>query len=67
MCLAGVEVIVVEGFECIYCINLVGMGVLLLEFKLGVNCYLLVFDGIELFDVVGEIRFGVDLVLVVIR
>ena len=31
--LAGVEVIAAEGFERIHCTNLVGMGVLLLQFE----------------------------------
>ncbi len=37
MRLAGVEAIVAEGFERIHRTNLIGMGVLPLEFKAGVN------------------------------
>ncbi len=52
--LAGVEVIVAEGFERIHRTNLVGMGVLPLEFKAGVNRKTLNLDGTETFDVVGD-------------
>src|SRR6056300_442577 len=52
--LAGVEVIVAEGFERIHRTNLVGMGVLPLEFKPGENRVVLGLDGTETFDVIGE-------------
>ncbi|WP_175653741.1 Fe/S-dependent 2-methylisocitrate dehydratase AcnD [Pseudomonas sp. Marseille-P9899] len=52
--LAGVEAIVAEGFERIHRTNLVGMGVLPLEFKPGVDRKTLGLDGSELYDVVGE-------------
>ncbi len=52
--LAGVEAIVAEGFERIHRTNLVGMGVLPLEFKPGVNRLTLGIDGTETFDVQGE-------------
>jgi len=52
--LAGVEVIVAEGFERIHRTNLIGMGVMPLEFKPGVNRLTLGIDGSETFDVVGE-------------
>jgi aconitate hydratase len=52
--LAGVEVIVAEGFERIHRTNLVGMGVLPLEFQPGVNRLTLGIDGTETFDVIGE-------------
>jgi aconitate hydratase len=45
--LAGVEAIVAEGFERIHRTNLVGMGVLPLEFKPGVNRLTLALDGTE--------------------
>ncbi|MCX8804769.1 aconitate hydratase AcnA, partial [Vibrio parahaemolyticus] len=51
--LAGVEAIVAEGFERIHRTNLVGMGVLPLQFKPGVNRNTLELDGTELYDVVG--------------
>jgi aconitate hydratase len=52
--LAGVEAIVAEGFERIHRTNLVGMGVLPLEFKPGVDRHTLGIDGTETFDVLGE-------------
>ena len=52
--LAGVEAIVAEGFERIHRTNLVGMGVLPLEFKPGTNRLTLGIDGTETYDVVGE-------------
>ncbi|TOP48418.1 Fe/S-dependent 2-methylisocitrate dehydratase AcnD [Vibrio parahaemolyticus] len=65
--LAGVEAIVAEGFERIHRTNLVGMGVLPLQFKPGVNRNTLELDGSELYDVVGEIKPGADLALVITR
>lgn len=65
--LAGVEAIVAEGFERIHRTNLVGMGVLPLQFKEGVNRQSLMLDGTELYDVIGEIKPGTDLALVVTR
>ncbi|MDF5536936.1 Fe/S-dependent 2-methylisocitrate dehydratase AcnD [Vibrio parahaemolyticus] len=65
--LAGVEAIVAEGFERIHRTNLVGMGVLPLQFKPGVNRNTLELDGTELYDVVGEIKPGADLTLVITR
>ncbi|MCD5980453.1 Fe/S-dependent 2-methylisocitrate dehydratase AcnD [Pseudomonas quasicaspiana] len=52
--LAGVEAIAAEGFERIHRTNLVGMGVLPLEFKPGVDRHTLGIDGSETYDVVGE-------------
>ncbi len=51
--LAGVEVIAAEGFERIHRTNLVGMGVLPLEFEKGITRQTLGIDGTETFDVVG--------------
>jgi 2-methylcitrate dehydratase (2-methyl-trans-aconitate forming) len=65
--LAGVEVIVAEGFERIHRTNLVGMGVLPLEFKPGVNRKTLAIDGTETFDVVGERTPRATLSLVINR
>ncbi|MCA0935896.1 Fe/S-dependent 2-methylisocitrate dehydratase AcnD [Vibrio alginolyticus] len=65
--LAGVEAIVAEGFERIHRTNLVGMGVLPLQFKSGDNRNTLELDGTELYDVVGEIKPGADLALVITR
>ena len=65
--LAGVEAIVAEGFERIHRTNLVGMGVLPLEFKPGVNRLTLGIDGTETFDVIGERTPRADLTLVIHR
>lgn len=51
--LAGVEAIVAEGFERIHRTNLVGMGVLPLEFQPGTNRLTLNIDGTEVFSVLG--------------
>jgi 2-methylcitrate dehydratase (2-methyl-trans-aconitate forming) len=65
--LAGVEVIVAEGFERIHRTNLVGMGVLPLEFKAGVNRKTLALDGTEVFDVTGERKARREVTLVIHR
>ena len=65
--LAGVEAIAAEGFERIHRTNLIGMGVLPLEFKPGVNRKTLGLDGTESYDVVGERKPRADLTLVVHR
>ncbi|USD23434.1 Fe/S-dependent 2-methylisocitrate dehydratase AcnD [Microbulbifer variabilis] len=52
--LAGVEAIAAEGFERIHRTNLIGMGVLPLEFKPGTTRETLGIDGTESFDVIGE-------------
>ncbi|WP_140626513.1 Fe/S-dependent 2-methylisocitrate dehydratase AcnD [Methylibium rhizosphaerae] len=65
--LAGVEAIVAEGFERIHRTNLIGMGVLPLEFKPGVNRKTLGIDGTETFDVVGERTPRATLTLVIHR
>jgi aconitase A len=65
--LAGVEAIVAEGFERIHRTNLVGMGVLPLEFKSGTTRKTLNIDGTETFDVVGERTPRADLTLIIRR
>ncbi|WP_416048697.1 Fe/S-dependent 2-methylisocitrate dehydratase AcnD [Cupriavidus basilensis] len=65
--LAGVEAIVAEGFERIHRTNLVGMGVLPLEFKPGVNRTTLGIDGTETYDVIGERTPRCELTLVIHR
>ena len=65
--LAGVEVIVAEGFERIHRTNLVGMGVLPLEFKAGMDRKTFGFDGTELYSVIGNIAPRSTLTLVVER
>ena len=53
--LAGVEAIVAEGFERIHRTNLIGMGVLPLEFKAGETRKTYAIDGTETFDVEGTL------------
>ena len=65
--LAGVEVIVAEGFERIHRTNLVGMGVLPVEFKPGTTRLTLGLDGTETYDIEGEISPRCELILVVNR
>ena len=65
--LAGVEVIAAEGFERIHRTNLIGMGVLPLEFKAGVTRLTLKLDGTETYDVIGERKPRTDLNLVIHR
>lgn len=63
--LAGVEAIVAEGFERIHRTNLIGMGVLPLEFKAGTTRITLGLDGTENYDVIGDISPRCDLTLVI--
>ncbi|MDH1576083.1 Fe/S-dependent 2-methylisocitrate dehydratase AcnD [Pseudomonas sp. GD03746] len=65
--LAGVEAIVAEGFERIHRTNLVGMGVLPLEFLPGTDRKTLGLDGSETYDVAGERKPRATLTLVVTR
>ena len=65
--LAGVEAIVAEGFERIHRTNLIGMGVLPLEFMPGTDRKTLGLDGTETYDVVGERTPRATLTLVVRR
>jgi aconitate hydratase len=65
--LAGVEAIVAEGFERIHRTNLIGMGVLPLEFKPGTNRKTLALDGTETYDVIGKRTPRADLTLVIHR
>ena len=67
MRLAGVEAIVAEGFERIHRTNLVGMGVLPLEFKPGTNRKTLGIDGRETFDVIGARTPRATLTLAITR
>lgn len=65
--LAGVETVVAEGFERIHRTNLIGMGVLPLEFKPGTTRLTLGLDGTETFDVEGDLEPRADLTLVIHR
>ncbi|MES9830004.1 MAG: Fe/S-dependent 2-methylisocitrate dehydratase AcnD [Candidatus Thiodiazotropha sp.] len=65
--LAGVEAILAEGFERIHRTNLVGMGVLPLEFKQGENRHTYAIDGTETFDVAGKPKPRTELTVVMRR
>ncbi len=65
--LAGVEAIAAEGFERIHRTNLVGMGVLPLEFQPGTTRLTLAIDGTETFDVIGERTPRATLTLIINR
>ena len=51
--LLGVRAVIAEAFERIHRSNLVGMGVLPLQFAEGINRKTLALDGSELFDIIG--------------
>jgi len=65
--LAGVEAIVAEGFERIHRTNLIGMGVLPLQFRPGQTRKTFAIDGSETFDVIGKHTPGAELTLVIHR
>jgi len=65
--LAGVEAIVAEGFERIHRTNLVGMGVMPLQFEEGTTRHTLKLDGTETYDVEGKPAPGAVLILVIHR
>ncbi|NBA93676.1 Fe/S-dependent 2-methylisocitrate dehydratase AcnD [Pseudomonas sp. R5(2019)] len=65
--LAGVEAIAAEGFERIHRTNLIGMGVLPMEFKPGTTRKTLGLDGTETYDVIGQRTPRTTLTLVVHR
>lgn len=69
--LLGIKAVVVESFERIHRSNLVGMGVLPLQFKEGENASTLKLDGTETFDLTGlesgEVRPRQDVKLTIHR
>jgi len=65
--LAGVEVIVAEGFERIHRTNLIGMGVLPLEFTGGETRKTYDIDGTETYDVKGEVNPGAAMEVIMTR
>jgi aconitate hydratase len=68
--LLGVKTVVAQSFERIHRSNLVGMGVLPLQFKDGVNALTLKLDGTETFDIVGldaNLKPQQDLILKITR
>lgn len=65
--LAGVEVIVSEGFERIHRTNLIGMGVLPLEFTKGDTRNTYNIDGTETYDVEGTTAPGSAMTVIMTR
>ncbi len=65
--LAGVEVIISQGFERIHRTNLVGMGVLPLEFIDGETRHTYEIDGSEIFDVLGTTSPGAAMTVLMTR
>ena len=65
--LAGVEVLIAESIERIHRTNLVGMGVLPLQFKDGETRHTYAIDGSEVFDIEGEITPRCDVTVVMTR
>jgi aconitate hydratase len=68
--LLGIRAVLVESFERIHRSNLVGMGVLPLQFKDGMTRHTLGLDGSEVFDITGiaaGIRPGMDVPVAVRR
>ncbi|WP_404318828.1 Fe/S-dependent 2-methylisocitrate dehydratase AcnD [Malaciobacter canalis] len=65
--LAGVEVLIAESIERIHRTNLVGMGVLPLQFKDGDTRHTYNINGSETFEVVGKITPRCDLTVVMTR
>ena len=65
--LAGVEVVIAESIERIHRTNLVGMGVLPLQFKKGDTRHTYAIDGSEIFDIEGEITPRTELTVVMTR
>jgi len=68
--LLGVKAVVAQSFERIHRSNLVGMGVLPLQFKEGTNAQSLKLDGTEIYDIAGlgaELEPQQDLTLTISR
>ena len=65
--LAGVEVLIAESIERIHRTNLVGMGVLPLQFQAGDTRHTYAIDGSETFDIEGDITPRTDLTVVMTR
>ena len=61
--LAGVEVVAAEGFERIHRTNLIGMGVLPLQFINGNNRHSLKLDGTEIYSVSGDLKPKSEMIL----
>ena len=69
-CLLGVKAVICESFERIHRSNLIGMGVLPLQFKEGIGVGSLKLDGSEIYDVLGlnnDLKPQQELTLVITR
>ena len=68
--LLGVKAVIAESFERIHRSNLLGMGVLPLQFKEGISALTLALDGSETFDILGldaRLKPQQDLILQITR
>lgn len=68
--LLGVKAVIAESFERIHRSNLVGMGVLPLQFQEGTSWNTLAIDGTETFDIVGlsnDVKPGQELTVIATR
>jgi len=65
--LAGVEVVIAQSIERIHRTNLVGMGVLPLQFKDGDTRHTYKIDGTETFDILGDIAPRCELDVIMTR
>ncbi|RXJ87773.1 Fe/S-dependent 2-methylisocitrate dehydratase AcnD [Arcobacter sp. CECT 8985] len=65
--LAGVEVVIAESIERIHRTNLVGMGVLPLQFKDGDTRHTYNIEGTETFEIVGKITPRCDLTVLMTK
>ena len=68
--LLGIKAVIAESFERIHRSNLVGMGILPLQFKDGLNRQVLKLDGSEIFDITGveqDLRPRKDVTLTITR
>jgi aconitate hydratase len=68
-CLLGVKAVVAESFERIHRSNLIGMGVLPLQFKLGFTRLELRIDGSEVFDIldIANLKAGKEIIMQMTR
>lgn len=62
-CLLGIKAVIAESFERIHRSNLIGMGILPLQFKSGISRKTLQLDGSEVFDILGlpQLKPGADI------
>jgi len=65
--LAGVEVVVAQSIERIHRTNLIGMGVLPMQFKDGETRHTYGIDGTETFEVIGKITPRCNLIVLMVK